>query len=262
MGSNAQSLLAYRSAHQDAPMDVIRDAADWGRVVKLIENWSRDPLNSASGYSISELDEIAEQRGLWFPFVLREWWRLAGKHPIVAQGLHPGNNWLCGPADPDLISEPGLMTIVVEDAQTGGCTGIHQNFMASPDPLLHCTNCTIDQDSQPHLPWFDGHFLETGMNAPQLIHIALLYHLCYPNSLIAPGTLHLDVELPRNWRAIPKRLVDELGLTRYESIAFIGDIYTNSVDVIYWPNMTVACRTEAAAERVRGITPAKINKRR
>ena len=36
-----------------------------------------------SGYSPQELDDFSRTLGIRFPPTLREWWRLAGRHPFV-----------------------------------------------------------------------------------------------------------------------------------------------------------------------------------
>jgi hypothetical protein len=55
-------------------------------------------LAPSHGYTAEELDRIEAETGVMFPPVLREWWRLAGKHPLVAEiGAHRA------PAPADLV---------------------------------------------------------------------------------------------------------------------------------------------------------------
>ena len=81
-----RTIEGYRERNEDAPLDLVRQSEDWTPVVRLINGWAREKLGEHSGYSPQELDHWSRTLGVRFPPVLREWWRLAGRHPFVEPG--------------------------------------------------------------------------------------------------------------------------------------------------------------------------------
>jgi hypothetical protein len=133
------SLLDDRRQRRDTPLDVLRASSEWQPVVGLIDAWARVPLAPSHGYAAEELDRIEAETGVMFPPVLREWWRLAGKHPLVAE-IGDGDThsfWLPG----RVVPRTGpIIPVTIVDAQAGVEIGIHRDFAGDPDPPTHGVN--------------------------------------------------------------------------------------------------------------------------
>lgn len=258
------SIETYRRRNEDAPLDVVRENMAWQPVIRLIDAWAKEKLGSASGYTSQELDDISRTRGIRFPAVVREWWRLAGLHPFVQTGLMPGNAVFLRPCDGDVLSPPDLFAITIDDEQTGARNGIHIDFLAEADPPVHGINTTIGPDDAPSLDWYKGAFIATGLSVPALVHATVLYHLFEPSPLVVDGAVYLEVE--REGLGLPggepdTRLVSALGLDRFPNDSGVGDIYCDGEEIIYWWMMGCACRTAEAADRVRQIASTKPRRR-
>src|SRR5262245_28333581 len=78
------ALAAFREQRVDAPFELLLTSDDWLPFVEVANTWSRAPLTPDCGYSTQELDKI-ENRGIRFPPTLREWWRIAGRHPCCGK---------------------------------------------------------------------------------------------------------------------------------------------------------------------------------
>jgi hypothetical protein len=251
------SIDDYRARNQDAPLDLVRESADWRPVVRLIDGWAREKLGPGSGYSSHELDEWSRTHGVRFPPVLREWWRLAGRHPFVEPGLLPANAAFLAPHDKYLVARDFLI-IAVDDVQTESGNGIPIDALSEADPEVHGINTTIRPADAPNLNWYKGKFIATGLRVPALVFATLLYHLFTPGPLVRDGAIYLEVERQGLRGGQPdERLVSRLGLRRFPNDTIVGDIYSDGNDIIYWWLMGCACRTAEAAERVRGVVPAR-----
>jgi hypothetical protein len=248
----------YRTRDEDAPLDLVRGSDDWKLVVSLINGWARQPLSEKSGYSSEELDHWSQTQGVRFPPPLREWWRLAGRHPFVDPGLLPDNSKFLSPRDRSLVRN-GLLTIVVDDIQTWSCNGIHSDFVSETNPEIHGINGTIEPEDAPRLTWYKNKFIATGLRVPALIFATLLHHLFESSPLIRSGAIYLEVERVGLRGGQPdERLVSELGLKRFPNTTIVGDIYSDGTDIIYWWLRGCVCRTEEAAERVRETIPSRL----
>lgn len=259
----SRSIEDDRKLNEDAPLDVVRESEAWQPVVRLINAWAKQKLGSASGYSSQALNRISETRGIRFPAVVREWWRLAGGHPFVEPGLLPGNAMFLKPHDADLVSHSDFFAIVMDDAQTASCNGIHFDFLAEADPPVHGINTTIGPDNDPSLDWYKGAFIATGLSVPALIHATLLYHLFEPSPLVVDEAVYLEVERQGLMGGQPdETLVSRLKLSRFPNPTIVGDIYSDGENILYWWMMGCACRTAQAADRIRQIVPAEVRRRR
>jgi len=253
-----RSIDDYRARNQDAPLDLVRESADWRPVVRLINGWAKEKLGPGSGYSPHELNEWSRTHGVRFPPVLREWWRLAGRHPFVQPGLLPDNAAFLAPHDSYLVARD-LLTIAVDDVQTASGNGIHIDALSEADPEVHGINTTIGPAHAPGLKWYKGKFIATGLRVPTLVFATLLYHLFTPSPLVRDGAIYLQVERPGLRGGEPdERLVSGLSLNRFPNKTLVGDIYSDGCDIIYSWLMGCACRTAEAAERVRGMVPARL----
>src|SRR5688572_19227289 len=92
-----RSIEGYRTRNEDAPLELVRESEEWKPVIRAIDRWAKQTLDPMSGYSSQELDEVSWDEGVRFPALLREWWRLAGRHPFVKPGLLPDNAAFVGP---------------------------------------------------------------------------------------------------------------------------------------------------------------------
>jgi hypothetical protein len=247
----SRSIEHYRTRNEDAPLDLVRDSVAWKPVIRLIEAWAKEKLDSTSGYSSQELDNFSRIHGIPFPSVVREWWRLAGHHPFVKPGTYPGNATFLGPHDRGLVGHQDFLAIAVDDVQTGSCNGIHVDFLADADPEVYGINGTITPDDDRSLKWYKGRFIETGLRVPALIFTTLLYHLCRPSPLVRDEAVYLKVERHGLRGGQPdQNLVSTLKLSRFPNDTIVGDIYSDGEDIIYWWLMGCACRTAEVAERV------------
>lgn len=173
------SIEDYRRRNEDAPLHLVREA--WRPVVRLIDGWAKEKIGWQPGYSSQELDDFSRTHGVRFPPVLREWWRLAGRHPFVEVGLLPDNSKLLAPHDHWLVTCRDFLIIAVDDVQTWSGNGIHADFLWEPDPEVHGINGTIGPDDVPGLDWYKGKYIATGLRVPALIFTTLLYHLFEPS---------------------------------------------------------------------------------
>jgi hypothetical protein len=247
----------YRARNEDAPLDLVRESDAWKPVVRLIDGWAKEKLGPTSGYSSKELDLFSLIQGARFPPVLREWWRLAGRHPFVTTGLVPGNARFLRPDDRQLFSRRrDFLVIAVDDEQTWSGNGIHIDFMSDADPQVHGINDTIRPSDAPRLDWYKGMFIATGLRVPALIFTTLLYHLFEPSPLVRDEAIHLEQERRGlSGRNSDERFISKLGLKPYMNITTIGNIYSNGEDIIYWWMMGWTCRSAEAAERVCRAAP-------
>jgi hypothetical protein len=254
----SRSIQDYRRRNEDAPLDLVKGSDDWKPVVRLIDDWAKQPLDDESGYSSQDLDHWSETHRIHFPPTLREWWRLAGRHPFVDPGLLPANAKFLSPQDRYLLRND-LLTIAVDDVQTWSCNGIHADFLSEANPGIHGTNSTIKPQNDPSLTWYKGQFIATGLQVPALVFATLLYHLFKPSPLIRDDATHIEVEREGLRGGQPdERLISELGLTRFPNDTIVGDIYSDGKDIIYWWLLGCACRTAEAAERVRKTVPPRV----
>jgi hypothetical protein len=253
-----RSIEHYRARNEDAPLDLLKESEAWKPVVRLIDAWAREKLGSTSGYSAQELDRFSEALGIPFPIVVREWWRLAGRHPFVETGLGPDNAVFLKPDDKSLLSSPDFFAIVVDDVQTWSCNGIHADFLSEPDPEVHGINGMIGPADDASLKWYKGKFIATGLRVPELIFGTLLFHLCTPGPLVREDAVYLRMERHGLSGGQPDdRLVSTLKLSRFPNGTIVGDIYSDGEDIIYWWLTGCACRTAEAVERVRRIVPTQ-----
>ncbi|MGE3626336.1 MAG: hypothetical protein AB7G34_08180 [Hyphomicrobiales bacterium] len=254
-----RSVEHYRARNEDAPFELLRGSNAWRPVVRLIDAWAKEELGSTSGYSSRELDCFSDALGIRFPAVVREWWRLAGHHPFVETGLLPDNARFLKPSDKSLLSCPDLFIIVVDDVQTWSCNGIHTDFLSDANPEVHGLNGMIGPADDTSLKWYKEKFIATGLRVPDLIFATLLYHLCMRSPLVRDEAVYLQLERQGLWGGEPDdRLVLGLGLSRYPNPTIVGDLYSDGEDIIYCWLTGCACRTEAAAERVRRVAPAQV----
>lgn len=253
----SRTIEDYRRRNGDAPLDLVRQSEDWKPVVRLIDGWAKEKLGDDSGYSREELDHWSGTLGVRLPPVLREWWRLAGRHPFVEPGLLPDNSKFLTPRERPLVQNE-LLAIAVDDIQTWSCNGIHTDFLSEANPEVHGINGTIGPDDDPSLTWYKGKFIATGLRVPALIFTTLLHHLFEPSPLIQDTVGHLKIDRQGLRGGKPdERLVSALGLKRFPNDTIVGDIYSDGLDIIYWWMRGCACRTPEAAELVRRATRPK-----
>jgi hypothetical protein len=253
----SRSIEDYRSRNEDAPLHLVREV--WRPVVRLIDGWAKKKLGRTSGYSPQELDDFSRSHGVRFPPVLREWWRVAGRHPFVEIGLLPGNAMLLAPHSNWLVACRDFLIIAVDDVQTGSGNGIHADFLSEADPEVHGINGTIAPEHAPSLNWYKGKFIATGLRVPALIFTTLLYHLFEPSPLVRDEAVYLEVERKGLLGGQPdETLVSSLKLKRFPNETIVGDIYSDGEDVICWWMLGCACRTAEAADRVRRVVPAQL----
>ena len=254
----AHLIQDYRRRNEDAPLDLVKESDDWKPVVRCINGWAKQPLDEKSGYSSQDLDYWSTTHRVDFPPTLREWWRLAGRHPLVDPGLLPDHAKFLSPQDKYLFRNE-LLIVAVDDIQTWSCNGIHVDFLSEGDPKIHGINGTIGPEDDPSLTWYKGQFIATGLRVPALVFATLLCHLFAPNRSIRDGAVYLEVERQDLRGGQPdERLVSELGLTRFPNDTIVGDIYSDSADIIYWWLRGCACRTAEAADRVRKTVPTRL----
>jgi hypothetical protein len=252
----SRTIEDYRSRYEDAPLHLVREA--WSPVVRLIDGWAKEKLGPGSGYSSEELDAFSRKRRVQFPPTLREWWRLAGRHPFAEPGLLPDNSFLHAPHDHSLVDGRDFLMIAVDDVQTGSGNGIHDDFLFDPNPEVHGINGTIDFNEVPDLPWYKDKYIATGLRVPTLVFTTLLYHLFEQSPLVRDDAVHLEPEggaLPS--REQEKRLVSMFKLQHFPNITIVGDIYSDGLDIIYFWLHGWACRTAEAADRVRQLVPTQ-----
>lgn len=251
------SIDDYRARGEDAPLDLVRDSADWKPVIRLIDGWATEKLSATSGYSSRELDDRSRARAVRFPPVLREWWRLAGRHPFVDPGLMSANAAFISPPHSDLIRTDWL-TIAIDDVQTHSGNGIHLDFLSLADPPVHGVNGTIGPDDAPRLNWYKGRFIATELRIPAIVFATLLSHLFEPSDLVVETAAYLGVDRQGLRGGQPdEKLVMVLGLRCFPNPTIVGDLYSDGEDIIYWWMMGFACRTAEAADRVRQIVPTR-----
>lgn len=248
---------SYRASNEDAPLELVRESEEWKPVIRLINGWAKEQLGSMSGYSSQELDKLAWRQGVHFPPLLREWWRLAGKHPFVHRGLLPDNAAFVAPHHKGWAVHRDFFAITIDDVQTQCCNGIHFDFLSDIDPEIHGMNSTIGPEDAPNVTWYKGRFIATGLRVPSLIFATLLYHLFTPSRLVRDGAVYLDIARRGLRGGVPdERLVSKLGLKLFLNPTLVGDLYYDGEDIIYG-RMGCVCRTADAAERVCWVVPAQ-----
>lgn len=252
------SLAAYRMRGQDAPLDLIFDSADWHAVIGLINGWARQPLRPGCGYAPDELDAIGHRSGLRFPPLLREWWRLAGRHPLVRANVASVNSCLLGPEDCVRFSRGDFLMIALDDFQTESGNGILTNCLSHPDPEIFGVNTITTPCESPGLDWYKGKFIVTALRVPTLIFATLLSQLFDCGKALRDDAVHLVLEDDSLGPTLPDdRMKAELRLTRFANPTMIGYVYSDGVDVIYYWMRGFACRTELAAKRVSRVVPVR-----
>jgi len=254
----SHSIEDYRSRDEDAPLHLVREA--WRPVVRLIDGWAKEKIGMRSGYSSQELDDFSRTHRVRFPPTLREWWRLAGRHPFVEIGLLPGNSMLLPPHDHWLVKCRDFLMIAVDDVQTWSGNGIHADFLSEPDPEIHGINGITDADESPDLPWYNDKYIATELRVPTLVFTTLLYHLFEPSQLVRDDAVYLAREgdpLLLGGRRPDERLISNLKLKHFPNITIVGDIYSAGLDIIYFWLLGWACRTTEAADRVRQLVPTQ-----
>jgi hypothetical protein len=238
----------YRRRNEDAPLQLVREA--WKPVIRLIDGWAKEKIGWLSGYSSQELDDFSQAHGVRFPPVLREWWRLAGRHPFVEIGLLPGNRKLLAPHDHWLVTCRDFLIVAVDDVQTWSGNGIHADFLSEADPEVHGINGIVTPDEAPDLNWYKGKYIATGLRVPALIYTTLLCHLFEPSPLVRDDAVYLEIEREGLRGGEPdERIVSNLKLTRFPNDTIVGDIYSDGGDIIYWWFLGCVCRTSEAADR-------------
>ena len=255
----SDAIEGYRRRNEDAPLHLVREA--WEPVVRLIDGWAKEKTGWKSGYSSQELDEFSRKYSVRFPPTLREWWRLAGRHPFVEPGLLSRKTArLHAPHDRSLVRCRDFLIIAVDDVQTWSGNGIHADFLSEADPEVHGINGITDADESPDLPWYKDKYIATGMRVPTLIFTTLLYHLFEPSPLVRDDAIYLEGEgdpLLHGERRPDERLVSSLNLKHFPNITIVGDIYSDGVDIIYFWLLGWACRTAESADRVRRLVPTQ-----
>jgi hypothetical protein len=254
----SRTIEDYRSRYEDAPLHLVREA--WSPVVRLIDGWAKEKLGPGSGYSSEELDALSRKRRVQFPPTLREWWRLAGRHPFAEPGLLPDNSFLHAPHDHSLVHGRDFLMIAVDDMQTGSGNGIHDDFLFDPDPEVHGINGIIDSNECPDLPWYKDKYIATGLRVPTLIFTTLLYHLFEPSDLVRDDVVLLARDgdpILLGGRKPDERVIATLALRHFPNITIVGDIYSDGLDIIYFWLHGWACRTAEAADRVRQLVPTQ-----
>jgi hypothetical protein len=251
----SHSIENYRTRNEDAPLHLVREA--WSPVVRLIDGWAKESLSATSGYSSQELDDFSRSHGVRFPPVLREWWRLAGRHPFVEIGLLPGNAKLIAPNYRWLVSDRDFLMIAVDDTQTWSGNGIHGDFLSEPNPEIYGINGTIGPDDVPELNWYKGEYLPTGLRLPAIIFATLLSHLFEPSPLVRDDVIYLEVECEPLDPRPNQTLLSNLNLKCFPNDTIVGDIYYDGEDIIYFWLLGCVCRTAEAAERVRQLVPTR-----
>ena len=62
----SRSIGSYRACNENAPLDLVRESAEWTPVIRLIDAWAKEKLGPNSGYSSEELDKLS--------WALIYWW--------------------------------------------------------------------------------------------------------------------------------------------------------------------------------------------
>ena len=255
----SRSIQDYRARNEDAPLDLLLKSETWKPLVSLINGWAKEALSSESGYSPQELDKFAWRQGVSFPPVLREWWRLAGRHPFVSPGLMSENASFLSPHHRGWSFHRDLFAIAVDDIQTQNCNGIHFDFLSDLDPEVHGMNSTVTPEHDPDLNWYKNRFIGMRLRVPSLVFVTLLYHLFTPNPLVRDGVVYLEVDRGDTRGSRPdERLMSGFGLQLLQSPNLVGDIYYNGADVIYWWFLGCVCKSADAAERVLKAVPTRL----
>ncbi|PPQ42852.1 hypothetical protein [Rhodopseudomonas palustris] len=252
------SLAAYRMRNEDAPLDLVKASPEWQPVIGLIDGWARQPLGPRSGFSSDELDAFARKHGLRFPPPLREWWRLAGRHPLVAADTRDYNSCFLGPENCVDFSRRDFLMIALDDFQNETGNGILTNFLSHPDPEIFGINTTIRPGDAPRLDWYQGKFIGTGLRVPTLALHSLMFYLFDRRPLLRDSVVCLELEDKRLGNVVPDaRMIADLGLTLFANPTSIGDIYSDGADVIYHWMFGFACRNEDAADRIRRLVATR-----
>jgi len=168
------SLSAFREARVDAPLDLLKTSADWRPFIDVADKWFSVPIDASTGFSTAELDAIELRTGWRFPPTLREWWRIAGKHPCCGPW---GDTWHGQFIRPDsrCVAE-GDYRIAELDFQVGVALVIHGPQRHAANPQVHEHNATEERFARrPRSP--------TGASVPQIIWQLTLSLLCYFDEL-------------------------------------------------------------------------------
>jgi hypothetical protein len=263
-----------RTQKEEAPFDVLRNRDAWKAVAELIDLWASEPVTKHCGYTTGELDAIELNQGVRFPVAIREWWRLAGKHPFVDPGLGDVS-FFCLPPNRSIAEGvrckriENLTLVAVEDDQTGNWVGIHDDFIHELNPPVHGRNPNADPPRMTEVDVYQGNYYYAGTDLPSLIYSTLLWHICghvcmrvEPPQELTPGVLCMDSDgrvYDREYRekyrleagvADYAALIAKLQLKKFYSITW-GEVYTDGADIIYWPVSGWLYRTAQAVERVR-----------
>jgi hypothetical protein len=264
------SLSDYRRQHADAPWAVIAQSAEWTAVVNIFTIWAREKLAERHGYTSAELDAIEHERGVKFPCVLREWWRLAGKHPFVDPGLDDGGyQCFCLPSDRPLGSQNGLTLVTIDDTQSGMENGILDEFIDQPNPITHGRNKMLGaEDLKPGQSYRDeGDFIingsDGGLTIPALIHATLIAMLCgagwaidfhrngVKNDKLVNGVVF--VRPLKDGHSVHEKEVKSLGLITFEHRTAFGTVYSNGRDIAFYWLAGYLCLSDRVATRVRTV---------
>jgi hypothetical protein len=157
-----RALAAFRGARVDAPLDLLMRTAEWQPFIEFADGWFRAPLGAETGYCSVELDAIERRKGVRFPPTVREWWRIAGKHPCCESW---GERWYGGFFKPDDCDvSPGGLFIAELDGQTGISFVIHRTMLDQPNPEVFEHNPIADEND-----YCVDECLRTGGTVPGII---------------------------------------------------------------------------------------------
>jgi len=257
------SILDDRRQRRNTPLELLRETAEWQPLVRLIDTWARVPLTPAHGYATDELDRIEGVTGVTFHPVLREWWRLAGKHPLVIE-IAEGDTYSFWLPDRDRPRAGAIIPVTTVDAQSGIEIGIHSDFAGDHDPPTHGHDPTTGPGAIPSSALYQGRYIATSLNVPALVQNTLIWHIALVNKgLLAEEAIRMQPHgavayrgPEPQWRVsmLADRGIDhdwvcqELGLREHSKDVMAGSIRTNGTDTIFHSS-NYAFRTVQAFER-------------
>jgi hypothetical protein len=157
-----QALSAFRAARVDAPLDLLVRTAEWRSFIEFADGWFRAPLGPDTGYSSAELDTIERRKGVRFPPTVREWWRIAGKHPCCEPWEDRWDGLFFRPDDDEVAW--GDLYLAELDGQTGISFVIHRTMLDQPDPEVFEHNPIADEKD-----YCVDECLRTGGTVPSII---------------------------------------------------------------------------------------------
>lgn len=250
------ALTAFRTVRVDAPLDLIVTSPDWRPFVRVAHDWFREPLARHGGYSTAELDALERDKKMLFPPTVREWWRIAGKHPCCGAWDGSWYGHFLRPDDPEI--RPDNLPLAHLDLTVGIAFVVHRVQMDQADPEVFEHNDIADPKH-----WFIDKSMRTGGSVPQIIWQSMLSLIClFPEP---PPMLGNDVfvlnrhhfieyeyeRAPPNG-AVPFRDIDweklrrHFGLVRCPVSIHFNDVdYDGSTIVLGWGSLAV--RTLEAA---------------